>query len=168
MVLLLGVIGVGGTVYKVGDNSGWTIGVDYSTWASSNTFVSDYSTCTIGNAITTDSSGATTFPLKSPGRLFFICGVVGHCSSGMKLSVTVAGVSSSTAPPSVPTTTTTNATTTTTGSVPCTTPSPNVYGIPMGTTPLSISESPKILSSLPAAALAFAGGVLVFQMMILR
>uniref|UniRef100_A0A803MEC4 Phytocyanin domain-containing protein n=1 Tax=Chenopodium quinoa TaxID=63459 RepID=A0A803MEC4_CHEQI len=27
------------TVYTVGDSSGWTIGVDYGTWAASKTFV---------------------------------------------------------------------------------------------------------------------------------
>lgn len=55
---------------------------------------SDYSTCTTGNAITSDSSGATTIPLKTAGKHYFICGVVGHCGSGMKLQVTVAAGSS--------------------------------------------------------------------------
>ncbi|KAL4333136.1 hypothetical protein GQ457_07G023840 [Hibiscus cannabinus] len=96
-------------VYTVGDASGWTTGVDYSTWTSGKTFKvgdslvfnyptshtvdevskSDYSTCTVGNAITTDNSGATTVALKKAGTHYFICGVVGHCGNGMKLAVKV-------------------------------------------------------------------------------
>ncbi|KAK8552170.1 hypothetical protein V6N13_120589 [Hibiscus sabdariffa] len=96
-------------VYTVGDASGWTTGVDYRTWTSGKTFKvgdslvfnyptshtvdevskSDYSTCTVGNAITTDNSGATTVALKKAGTHYFICGVVGHCGNGMKLAVKV-------------------------------------------------------------------------------
>lgn len=50
---------------------------------------SDYNTCTTGNALTTDSSGASTITLKTAGTHYFICGVVGHCGNGMKLAVTV-------------------------------------------------------------------------------
>ncbi|KAA3453897.1 blue copper protein-like [Gossypium australe] len=101
-------------VYTVGDTSGWTTGVDYSTWTKDKTFKvgdslvfnyptshtvdevssSDYSTCTVGNAITTDNSGATTVALKTAGTHYFICGVVGHCANGMKLSVKVESGSS--------------------------------------------------------------------------
>nr|VDD14236.1 unnamed protein product [Brassica oleracea] len=43
IVALIGV-GVGGTVHKVGDSSGWTMmGVDYQAWASSRTFQLCYS-----------------------------------------------------------------------------------------------------------------------------
>ncbi|KAJ0024100.1 hypothetical protein Pint_08392 [Pistacia integerrima] len=76
------------TVYTVGDSSGWTMGADYSTWTSGKTFkvgdslvfnygsghtvdevsASDYNTCTTGNALTTDSSGATTIALKTAGH----------------------------------------------------------------------------------------------------
>ena len=76
---------------------------------------SDYSTCTVGNAITSDSSGATTVSLKKAGTHYFICGVIGHCGGGMKLAVTVeAGqttappTSSSSATPSSGTATTTS------------------------------------------------------------
>ncbi|XVF64834.1 hypothetical protein PTKIN_Ptkin09bG0198300 [Pterospermum kingtungense] len=106
------------TVYTVGDTSGWTTGVDYSTWTQGKTFKvgdslvfnyptshtvdevssSDYSTCTVGNAITTDNSGTTTVALKTAGTHYFICGVVGHCGNGMKLAVKVvsSGTTSST------------------------------------------------------------------------
>ncbi|CAL8997433.1 unnamed protein product [Prunus brigantina] len=106
------------TVYTVGDSSGWTSGVDYSTWTSGKTFAvgdslvfnygsghtvdevsgSDYKTCTVGNSITSDSSGATTIPLKAAGTRYFICAVVGHCGMGMKLSVNVVGSGSTAAP----------------------------------------------------------------------
>ncbi|XP_015934822.1 blue copper protein [Arachis duranensis] len=97
------------TVYTVGDTSGWATGGDYSTWASGKNFIvgdslvfnygsghtvdevkeSDYKSCSTGNSISTDSSGATTIPLKTSGTHYFICSVPGHCSGGMKLAVTV-------------------------------------------------------------------------------
>ncbi|KAG8632882.1 blue copper protein [Manihot esculenta] len=103
------------TVYTVGDSTGWTMGNDYSTWTSGKTFTvgdslvfnyggghtvdevsaSDYNTCTVGNAITSDSSGATTVALKTAGTHYFICGVIGHCGSGMKIAVTAQAASSS-------------------------------------------------------------------------
>ncbi|KAE8099953.1 hypothetical protein FH972_017896 [Carpinus fangiana] len=106
------------TVHTVGDSGGWTLSADYSTWTSGKTFVvgdslvfkyssghtvdevsgSDYSSCTVGNSLTTDSSGSTTIPLKTAGPHYFICSVVGHCGSGMKLSVTVAKASTAAAP----------------------------------------------------------------------
>ncbi|MBA0775739.1 hypothetical protein Gotri_010852, partial [Gossypium trilobum] len=65
-------------VYTVGDTSGWTTGIDYSTWTQGKTFKvgdtlvdevssSDYSTCTVGNAIRSDNSGSTTVTLKAAG-----------------------------------------------------------------------------------------------------
>ncbi|XP_015072281.1 blue copper protein [Solanum pennellii] len=129
-------------VYTVGDSSGWGLGVDYTTWASGTTLnvgdslvfnypsghtvdevsSSDYSSCTTGNSITSDSSGATTIPLKTAGTHYFICGVTGHCSGGMKLAVTVAAAGGSggggggaTTPSTGTTTPTTGTTTPTTG-----------------------------------------------------
>ncbi|KAF8406055.1 hypothetical protein HHK36_008135 [Tetracentron sinense] len=89
------------TVYTVGDTTGWTTNADYTTWTSGKTFAvgdslghtvdevssTDYTSCTVGNSITTDSSGATTIKLKKAGSHYFICGVIGHCGSGMKLAV---------------------------------------------------------------------------------
>ncbi|KAL2893698.1 Blue copper protein, partial [Bienertia sinuspersici] len=97
------------TVYTVGDSSGWTLGVDCGNWSASKTFLvgdtlvfnygsghtvdevkqSDYTTCNIGNAITTDNKGTTSILLQTPRTHYFICGITGHCGSGMKLSVTV-------------------------------------------------------------------------------
>lgn len=55
---------------------------------------SDYKSCTLGNAISSDSSGTTSIALKTSGHRYFICGIPGHCTGGMKLSVTVGAVSS--------------------------------------------------------------------------
>ncbi|XP_062158259.1 blue copper protein-like [Alnus glutinosa] len=105
------------TVYTVGDSSGWAIGTDYSTWTSGKTFAvgdslvfkysaghtveevsgSDYNSCTLGNSLSTDSSGSTTISLKTAGSHYFVCGIVGHCGSGMKVAVTV-GKASAAAP----------------------------------------------------------------------
>lgn len=66
---------------------------------------SDYKSCKTGNSISTDSSGATTIPLKKSGTHYFICAVPGHCIGGMKLSVKVVSKpssSSSTAPSATP------------------------------------------------------------------
>lgn len=61
---------------------------------------SDYKACSAGNSITSDSSGSTTITLKNPGTHYFICSSMGHCDSGMKLSVTVAAGGPSTTPSS--------------------------------------------------------------------
>ncbi|XP_051118145.1 blue copper protein-like [Andrographis paniculata] len=108
------------TIYTVGDTSGWAIGADYSTWASAKTFLvgdtlvfnypgghtvdevsaGDYKSCTTGNSISSDSSGATSIALKTAGPHYFICGVPGHCTGGMKLAVTVSAAASPGAGPS--------------------------------------------------------------------
>jgi hypothetical protein len=62
----------------------------------------EYMACTATKPLGSDSSGATTVPLKTPGSHYFICSIPGHCSAGMKLSVTVGG--SSTPAPVTPTT----------------------------------------------------------------
>jgi len=54
----------------------------------------DYKSCTLGNSITSDSSGTTTIALTTTGPRYFICGIPGHCAAGMKLAVTVASNSS--------------------------------------------------------------------------
>lgn len=128
---------------------------------------SDYSSCSIGNAINTDNSGSTSVLLKSPGPLFFICGVVGHCGSGMKLSLTVVGVgsqgsSSSSSATNNSTTSNTSSSTTagsTSSGIPCTT-TPSVYGA-VGANPFPISESPKSLFSFPAASFVSMASVLL-------
>jgi len=107
------------TKYTVGDASGWTTTGDYATWASGKKFkvgdslefkyaggahtvdevsAADYAACSSSNALSTDSAGATTVTLKTAGKHYFICGVAGHCSSGMKLVVDVAKAVAAPAP----------------------------------------------------------------------
>ncbi|MED6187032.1 hypothetical protein PIB30_072525 [Stylosanthes scabra] len=109
-------------VYTVGESTGWAIGADYSTWASDKTFhvgdklvfnygaghtvdeVSEkgYKSCTTGNSLTTDSSGATTVTLKTPGTHYFICATPAHCIGGMQLAVTVKAAKKAASPTPAP------------------------------------------------------------------
>lgn len=92
----------------------------------------EYMACTATKPLGSDSSGATTVPLKTPGSHYFICSIPGHCSAGMKMSVTVGG--KSTPAPTTPTgspNTGTPYTTPTTGT-PYNTPT---TGMPTTTTP---------------------------------
>ncbi|XP_057794153.1 blue copper protein-like [Salvia miltiorrhiza] len=129
LMIICGIEAAAAAVYTVGDSSGWSIGADYATWTTDKTFsvgdtlafnyppghtvdevsASDYKTCTIGNAIASDSSGATSVSLKTAGPHYYICGVPGHCGGGMKLAITVAAGAGNTttlspAPPAAVTT----------------------------------------------------------------
>ena len=50
---------------------------------------SDYGTCSVANSIASYNNGPTTIALNTTGTHYFVCGVVGHCGSGMKVSVPV-------------------------------------------------------------------------------
>ncbi|KAL3845770.1 hypothetical protein ACJIZ3_003173 [Penstemon smallii] len=141
VLLIFGAIrAVPAAVYTVGDSSGWSMAGDYGTWATDKSFAvgdtlvfnyspghtvdevseSDYKTCTSGNSIATDSSGATSITLKTAGSHYFICGTPGHCSGGMKISVNVAPSTTTggaTTPSISPSSSTTTTTTTTTPSL---------------------------------------------------
>ncbi|VVB02661.1 unnamed protein product [Arabis nemorensis] len=81
-----------GKPYAVGDTMVFNYGGGHTVDEVSE---SDYKSCTVGNAISSDSSGTTRIALKTSGTHYFICGIPGHCDGGMKLSVTVAGAASS-------------------------------------------------------------------------
>ncbi|CAL4967959.1 unnamed protein product [Urochloa decumbens] len=112
------------TDYVVGDSSGWTSGVDYTTWAKGKTFSvgdnlvfqysamhtvaevssADYSACSSSNSLQSFSDQNTKIALTAPGTRYFVCGTPGHCSGGMKLAVTVSAAATtapaaSTTPP---------------------------------------------------------------------
>lgn len=59
----------------------------------------DYNTCAIGNSIASYNSGTTTITLNTTGSQYFICGVMGHCSGGMKLKIDVSSTVSPSAAP---------------------------------------------------------------------
>ncbi|EES05493.1 hypothetical protein BDA96_04G243400 [Sorghum bicolor] len=139
------------TSYTVGDGSGWTTGVDYTSWAASKNFkvgdnlvfnyakglhtvvevsAAEYMACTAANPLGSDSSGATTVALKTPGTHYFVCSITGHCGAGMKLAVTVGGSNS-------PATTPTPTTPRTSPTTPYTTPT-----TPTTTTPYTTPTTP--------------------------
>ncbi|RLN07785.1 blue copper protein [Panicum miliaceum] len=113
------------TDHVVGDSSGWTSGVDYTTWAKGKTFSvgdnlvfqysamhsvaevssADYSACSASNSLQSYSDQNTKIPLTAAGTRYFICGTPGHCSGGMKLAVTVSAAAATTPAASSPPTT---------------------------------------------------------------
>lgn len=62
----------------------------------------DYTTCNVGNSIMSYNSGTTTITLNTTGSHYFICGIVGHCSVGMKLTVDVTGAGGVGSPSAAP------------------------------------------------------------------
>ncbi|PKA62202.1 Blue copper protein [Apostasia shenzhenica] len=110
------------TNFTVGSPGGsWDLKTNLSSWASSNTFkIGDdlifsydasahdvvevtkahYDSCSTSGAIKNHNSGNDVIPLTSAGKRYFICGVPGHCSSGMKVEIdTTAAASGSTPRP---------------------------------------------------------------------
>lgn len=105
----------------------------------------EYMACTAANPLGSDSSGATTVPLKTPGTHYFVCSITGHCGAGMKLAVTVGGSSS----PASPTPTTT----------PRTSPTPTTpYTTPMPTTPTTTTPTPYTTPTTPTCSGGGGGG----------
>nr|AFK47720.1 unknown [Medicago truncatula] len=47
----------------------------------------DYDSCQQTNPIQSYNDGATSIPLTSTGKRYFICGTIGHCSQGMKVEI---------------------------------------------------------------------------------
>ncbi|KAL5724004.1 hypothetical protein ACHQM5_007325 [Ranunculus cassubicifolius] len=146
LIFLLVLPAVYAVDYTVGDSSGWTQGLDYTTWTAGKTFAvgdtllfsyggphsvdvvskADYDSCGSSNAIESYSDGSTLITLNKTGSMYFICPAFGHCSGGQKLAVEVSAASGGS--PAAPTPTT-----------PSTTPLP--------TTPSTITPSP--VSTLP-------------------
>ncbi|KAG5538742.1 hypothetical protein RHGRI_019338 [Rhododendron griersonianum] len=107
------------TQHIVGGSSGWTQGVNYATWASSQTFAvgdtllfsydsshsvdsvsqSDYNNCNVNSPQNSYTGGSTIISLPSLGTMYFICGTPGHCQSGMNLAVTVSAGTNGTSSP---------------------------------------------------------------------
>ncbi|RWR92464.1 blue copper-like protein [Cinnamomum micranthum f. kanehirae] len=181
ILLLCCVVSASAKDYTVGDTSGWATNVDYSTWKSGKTFTvndslvfnygglhtvdevkeSDYKSCTTGNSISTDSSGATTIPLKTPGKHYFICATPGHCSLGMKIAVKVVAAAKNatadtpeSAPPSITTTTTPSEATPPTTTPTSTSTSPSTTTTTTTTTNSATLHSPSITILLNMVAVA--------------
>ncbi|KAF7138471.1 hypothetical protein RHSIM_Rhsim07G0036900 [Rhododendron simsii] len=64
---------------------------------------SEYASCNSWNALHTYIGGQTAIPLATPGPMYFLCPIEGHCQAGMKLGITVAAAAASpTAPTKTP------------------------------------------------------------------
>ncbi|CAL5193123.1 unnamed protein product [Lathyrus oleraceus] len=96
--------------FVVGDESGWTLGVDYQAWAANKVFRlgdtltfkydadkdnvvrvngSDFQSCTFPWSAPVLRSGHDTVVLTTYGRRWYISGFANHCKSGQKLVITV-------------------------------------------------------------------------------
>ncbi|BAT92197.1 hypothetical protein LR48_Vigan05g158000 [Vigna angularis] len=102
-----------------GPNGGWDTNSNLQSWASSQIFSvgdslvfkyppnhdvvevtkADYDSCQPTNPIQSYNDGATTIPLTSPGKRYFICGTMGHCSQGMKVEVNTLATPTASATP---------------------------------------------------------------------
>ncbi|KAB8108917.1 hypothetical protein EE612_044962 [Oryza sativa] len=100
----------------VGGSSGWTLGQNYDTWASGQTFAvgdklvfsfvgahtvtevnkNDYDNCAVAsNSISSTSTSPATLDLAAAGMHYYICTISGHCAGGMKLAINVGSGSGS-------------------------------------------------------------------------
>ncbi|KAL0710578.1 hypothetical protein Bca4012_017556 [Brassica carinata] len=110
-VLLTTFIGLAvATDHTIGGPSGWTVGANLKTWAAGQTFAvgdnlvfaypsafhdvvevtkPEYDSCQAVKPLITFANGNSIVPLTTPGKRYFICGMPGHCTQGMKLEVNV-------------------------------------------------------------------------------
>ncbi|XP_022749087.1 uclacyanin 1-like [Durio zibethinus] len=104
-----------------GPNGGWDTSTDLQTWVASQNFAvgdnlifqytpnhdvlevtkADYDSCQTSSPIQTYNDGNTVIPLSSPGKRYFICGTLGHCSQGMQIEIDT--LATSTPPATSPT-----------------------------------------------------------------
>ncbi|CAG7907703.1 unnamed protein product [Brassica rapa] len=98
------------TDHTIGGPSGWTVGTNLGTWAAGQTFAvgdnlvfaypsafhdvvevtkPEFDSCQAVKPLITFSNGNSIVPLTTPGKRYFICGMPGHCTQGMKLEVNV-------------------------------------------------------------------------------
>jgi hypothetical protein len=67
-----------------------------------------YDACSSANNISASRTGNDVVALTAPGTRYFLCGLTGHCDSGMKIRIDVVaagGSSSSNSPAAAPTST---------------------------------------------------------------
>ncbi|XP_058742168.1 blue copper protein 1a-like [Vicia villosa] len=98
------------TDFVVGDEKGWTLGVDYQAWAADKVFHlgdtltfnyvagkdsvvrvngSDFQSCSVPWAAPVLGSGNDKVVLTTYGRRWYISGFANHCKNGQKLVITV-------------------------------------------------------------------------------
>ncbi|KAG5538741.1 hypothetical protein RHGRI_019337 [Rhododendron griersonianum] len=121
-VLLLFVLAAPAVVHSLQYNVTWNLGINYNSWAAGKTFTvgdtlvftyttehavdvvdqSEYASCNSWNALHSYTGGQTAISLATPGPMYFLCPIQGHCQAGMKLGITVVAAAAS---PTAPTTT---------------------------------------------------------------
>ncbi|KAJ4866264.1 uclacyanin 1 [Raphanus sativus] len=111
LVLASTIIGLAvATDHTIGGASGWTVGANLGTWAAGQTFAvgdnlvfaypsafhdvvevtkPEFDSCQAVKPLITFANGNSIVPLTTPGKRYFICGMPGHCTQGMKLEVNV-------------------------------------------------------------------------------
>ncbi|URE25267.1 Early nodulin-like protein [Musa troglodytarum] len=92
----------------------WNLSTNYTQWVSGKTFragdtltfnytsshdvvevsSSAYATCNATGPVSKSATGNTLVVLGAPGKRYFICGVAGHCTTGMKIEIDVVTASS--------------------------------------------------------------------------
>ncbi|XVE66303.1 hypothetical protein DITRI_Ditri08aG0070100 [Diplodiscus trichospermus] len=158
--------------YTVGGSSGgWDSSTDLQTWVASQKLVvgdnlifqytpnhdvlevtkADYDSCKTSSPIQTYNDGNTVIPLSSPGKRYFICGTLGHCSQGMQIEIDTLATSTPPAtspnPPSTSPAPIASPSPATSPSPPSASPAPTSSRSP-ATSPSPISASPSPKSSL--------------------
>ncbi|KAL5222753.1 hypothetical protein ABZP36_027466 [Zizania latifolia] len=106
----------GATTYTVGAPDGlWDMETDYAEWVARRTFhpgdkitftysrelhdvvevtMAGYDACSNANNISAFRSGNDVVTLTAVGTRYFLCGLTGHCDSGMKIRINVVAASS--------------------------------------------------------------------------
>ncbi|THU68200.1 hypothetical protein C4D60_Mb08t01410 [Musa balbisiana] len=92
----------------------WDLSTNYTQWVSDKTFragdtltfsytsshdvvevrSSAYATCNATNPVSKSATGNTIVALDAAGKRYFICGIAGHCTRGMKIEIDVVTASS--------------------------------------------------------------------------
>ncbi|GJN39726.1 hypothetical protein PR202_gb28862 [Eleusine coracana subsp. coracana] len=115
------------TTYTVGAPDGlWDMQTNYAEWVAKNTFhpgdkitftysaelhdvvevsKAGYDACSSANNISAFRTGNDVVALTAPGTRYFLCGLTGHCDSGMKIRIDVvaAAATGSMSPAAAPT-----------------------------------------------------------------
>ncbi|KAK8937252.1 hypothetical protein KSP39_PZI012529 [Platanthera zijinensis] len=110
VAVLPAIVSVEATNFLVGEDDGWSLGVNFAEWAEGKQFKvgdtlvfqykavehdvfsvseSDFNSCTAPVSIQHLLPDTYEITLTSPGRKWYICGKGNHCQSGMKLSIDV-------------------------------------------------------------------------------
>ncbi|CAN4077860.1 unnamed protein product [Withania somnifera] len=111
------------TEHWVGDDQGWKLDFNYTSWAATKQFhVGDklifkykkdahnvikadqeaFKSCTPSSDVTPLTSGNDEIALTLPGKKWYICGIGKHCENGMKVAINVLAAQSPAPSPSSP------------------------------------------------------------------